>query len=237
MLFRWSRSFMEHDASASPTWQCHPVGEAAVLLEGQPVSLLTNRSVVALAAALEATTTPGIYSLVPGISSLLVRFDPLTISAAGVEELLDGLLRDLELGSEAQGLVVTIPVHYGGTAGPDLEAVAAHTGLSPREIVALHCGAVYRVLVIGFAPGFPYIGPLPPELTVPRHATPRPTVPAGSVAVAAGLTGIYPTRLPGGWQIIGRTTLQLFDPYAQRPAILAAGDRVRFEPLAQGIVP
>ena len=206
-------------------------------MEGQPASVLANQRVVALAAELDARPMRGIESVVPGISSLLVRFDPLTLSAAGVSDLLERLLADAELDIVEQGPVITIPVQYGGAAGPDLEAVAAHTGLSPREIVAAHCREDYRVLVIGFAPGFPYIGPLPPVLTVPRHATPRPAVPAGSVALAAGMTGIYPSRLPGGWQVIGRTALQLFDPYAARPALLAAGDLVRFEPLAGGVMP
>lgn len=237
MWSRWPRSYMEPDVNIHPAWHCHTLGEAAVLLEGQPATLLSNRTVVALAAALEATATNGIQSLVPGISSLLVRFDPLTISAATVAELLQGLISDLEFGHAADDGVVTIPVHYGGEAGPDLSAVAAHTGLSPREIVALHCGTTYHVLVIGFAPGFPYIGPLPPALAVPRRVEPRAAVPAGSVALAAGLTGIYPARLPGGWQVIGRTALRLFDPHAPRPALLAAGDRVRFEPLAEGVMP
>ena len=228
---------MEHDAGMQPRWHTHPMGEAAVLFEGQPATLLTNRTVVALATALETTPIPGIHSAVPGISSLLVHFDPLAISGAGVAKLLDRLLERLDLSMEAEGPVVAIPVRYGGEAGPDLQAVAAQTGLSPREVVAAHCAEVYRVLVIGFAPGFPYIGPLQPVLTVPRLPTPRPAVPAGSVALAAGLTGIYPARLPGGWQVLGHTPLRLFDPHALRPALLAPGDRVRFEPLPGGVVP
>ncbi len=228
---------MEDDAGTPPRWHAHLMGEAAVLFAGQPATLLTNRSVVALATALDTTPIPGIHSAVPGISSLLVRFDPLAISGARVAEILERLLERLDVSVEEAGPVVTIPVRYGGEAGPDLEAVAAHTGLSPREVVSAHCAEVYRVLVLGFAPGFPYIGPVPPVITVPRLATPRPAVPAGSVALAAGLTGIYPARLPGGWQVLGRTTLLLFDPYAPRPALLAPGDRVRFEPLPGGVVP
>ncbi len=228
---------MEYDAGTPPRWHAHPLGEAALLFEGRPASLLTNRSVVALASALESTPVPGMHSAVPGISSLLVRFDPLATSGARVAEILVRLLERLDLSAEEEGPVVTIPVRYGGAAGPDLQAVAAQTGLSPREVVAAHCAEVYGVLVIGFAPGFPYIGPLQPVLTVPRLPTPRAAVPAGSVALAAGLTGIYPTRLPGGWQVVGRTPLRLFEPHAPRPALLAPGDRVRFEPLPEGVVP
>ncbi len=227
---------MERDSTTPPAWRFRPMGEAAVLLEGQP-ALLANRYVVALTAALEERVIPGIEALVPGVSSLLVRFDPLTVDASEVEVALGKLLDHMEPPAPAQARVVTIPVRYGGACGPDLEAVAELTGLSVREVVAEHCRAVYHVLTVGFAPGFPYIGPLGTALTIPRRQTPRAAVAPGSVALAAGLTGIYPAQLPGGWHLIGRTPVRLFNPANTPPAFLMPGDRVRFEPLADGITP
>ena len=125
-------------------------------------------------------------------------------------------------------------MRYGGEDGPDLDEVAVRLGLAPREVVAIHCEAIHRVLMIGFAPGYPYLGGLPPQLHLPRRATPRKAVPAGSVAIAAGMTGIYPARLPGGWHLIGRTEQRLFDPQAERPCLLEPGDDVRFVALPAG---
>jgi KipI family sensor histidine kinase inhibitor len=122
-------------------------------------------------------------------------------------------------------------VRYGGTDGPDLAAVAAATGLSIDDVIERHSGVTYEVLILGFAPGFAYLGDLDPAIRVPRLATPRPRVPAGSVAIADGLAGIYPAALPGGWRIVGRTDVSVFDPRAAEPALLSPGDRVRFEPL------
>jgi inhibitor of KinA len=147
------------------------------------------------------------------------------------------LLDDLEPAPAIPARVIDVPVTYGGAAGPDLDKVATALGLAPAELVAIHTAEVYRVMMIGFTPGFPYIGPLPDRLQVPRLTTPRAAVPAGSVAIAAGLTGIYPARLPGGWHLIGRTDLLLFDPAATPPATLEPGDGVRFVPLPTGVLP
>jgi KipI family sensor histidine kinase inhibitor len=215
------------------TWRIAPMGEGGLLLEGEPASPLANRYALALAEALAARALPGVEAAVPAVGSLLVTFDPLALPwdelRAEVARLLDAAAPAPELPAR----VVEIPVRYGGEDGPDLPEVAAALGLSPAEVVALHAGAVHRVMMVGFAPGFPYIGPLPPALELPRRATPRTAVPAGSVAIAAGLTGIYPARLPGGWHLIGRTDLALFDPAAEPPALLRAGDGVRFVPLGE----
>lgn len=228
---------MEQDDLTLPAWRFKPIGEAAVLVEGTPSSTLTNRYVIALAAALERRLLPGFGAAVPGISSLLVHFDPFAISLEAIENALHRLLDQIKVSDDDESRLVTIPVQYGGAFGPDLELVASLLGLTPAEIVALHCGKPYRVLAIGFAPGFPYIGPVGSELTVARRATPRTAVPAGSVALAAGLTCVYPAQLPGGWHLIGRTTAQLFDPQASSPALLMAGDRIRFAPVTGGILP
>lgn len=209
-------------------WRFTPMGEAALLAEAEGDEHgAANRAALAAAAALEANPPPGITAVVPAIASLLVCFEPLAVGHAAIEARLRTLLAVAE-GVAGQGRLVEIAARYGGEHGPDLEEVALALGLTPGEVVALHTAAPLRVMMIGFAPGYPYIGPLPPGLHLPRRATPRAAVPAGSLAIAAGLTGIYPARLPGGWHLIGRTELRLFDPTAEPPALLAPGDMVQF---------
>jgi KipI family sensor histidine kinase inhibitor len=130
--------------------------------------------------------------------------------------------------SETPGRVIEIPTRYGGEYGPDLEFVAKHNGLTPDEVVRIHTSQSLRVFMLGFSPGFPYIGPLAPEIAAPRLATPRTLVPAGSVGIAGRQTGIYPSESPGGWRLIGRTDLKLFAPAKDPPALLRPGDYVRF---------
>jgi KipI family sensor histidine kinase inhibitor len=219
------------------TWRVAPLGEGGLLLEGEPASPLANRYALALADALDARGLAGVEAVVPAVGSLLVVFDPLALPWDELRALVTRLLAEVEPAPALPTRVVAIPVRYGGADGPDLPEVAAALGLREAEVVALHAGQVHRVMMVGFAPGFPYIGPLPAALDLPRRATPRVAVPAGSVAIAAGLTGVYPARLPGGWHLIGRTDLALFDPTADPPALLAAGDGVRFVPLAGGVLP
>ncbi len=221
----------------SLAWKFSPFGEAALLIEADTTDVLANRYALALATALEALAFPGLLATVPALGSLLLRFDPLRCTHEQLEAQVRDLLADLAPAPEQPTRIVEIPVVYGGEHGPDLESAAELLGLSAREVVALHSGQVYRVMMIGFAPGFPYIGPLPEQLAIPRRTTPRAAVPARSVAIAAGLTGIYPKRLPGGWHIIGCTPLEMFDPQLQPPALLAPGDGVRFVPLAEGVQP
>lgn len=211
------------------TWRFAPLGDTALLLETADDGAGTaNRAALALAAALEADPPPGFVAAVPAIASLLVVFDPLHNSHAALETYLRTLLAAPASPSAAHGRVVPIPVRYGGDAGPDLDEAAAALGLTPDALIDLHTAAPYRVMMIGFAPGYPYIGPLPAALHLPRRSTPRSAVPAGSVAIAAGLSGIYPARLPGGWHLIGRTATRLFDPVADPPSLLLPGDYVHF---------
>ncbi len=219
------------------TWRYVSLGEAALLAEAEAELVLANRYVLALTAALDATPLPGVSLCIPALTSLLLRFDPLQVSYTAVEQHVQALVAHLEPAPEIPARVVTVPVVYGGEAGLDLPEIACRLNLTPEQVVAKHCGQVYRVLMIGFAPGFPYIGPLPDVLALPRRSTPRTAVPAGSVAIAAGLTGIYPQRLPGGWHLLGRTALPLFNPTAVPPSALRAGDGVRFVPLPEGVVP
>lgn len=198
-----------------------PFGESAwlVTLPGRPGPAMTAR-LQAMSAALEGV--PGVRAIVPGMTTLLIQMHP----GSGKPTLPDPAQ------SRLAGRPRDIPVVYGGNEGPDLDAVAQCTGLAPDQVIRLHSRARQTVLLIGFSPGFPYLGPLPKALHLPRRATPRATVPAGSVAIAGGQTGIYPRATPGGWHIIGRTPVTLFDPERNPPAYLSAGDRVRFRPIS-----
>lgn len=219
------------------TWTYRLLGEAGLLLEARPANDAANRAVQMLALALDRLGLPGVLSSVPAINTLLISFDPLQVPLDQLQDQTQRLVAQLDLARAAPPRVLTIPVRYGGADGPDLDEVAAQLGLAPRDVVAEHCAHIYRVLMIGFAPGFPYLGGLPERLHLPRRTTPRAAVPAGSVAIAAGMTGIYPARLPGGWHLIGRSDLRLFDPGAAPPSILEPGDGVRFVALPDGVSP
>ncbi len=182
--------------------------------------------VMGLVAALENGRPAGVLDVVPSFDSLAVHFNEVD----GLEIL--EWIRSVEVTDRwCQGDEREIPVCYGGWHGPDLEELAERTGLSTAEVIARHSGAVYTVAAVGFAPGFPYLLGLPECLSVPRRETPRLAVPAGSVAVAGGQAGIYPSASPGGWHVLGRTNVSLFDPQGARPALLQSGDRVRFVPV------
>ena len=219
------------------TVRIEPYGEAAVLVVlADDVDLASARRARRLAAAVTAMA-PGIAGWgvpVQGIASVLVPFDPLSVSVDGVTARLKPLVAALpaDPAADDDARLMDIPVRYGGEDGPDIDDVAELIGLSTTDIVERHAGAVLEVLMLGFAPGFPYLGVMDPALTVPRRATPRPRVAAGSVGLAGRMTGIYPADLPGGWRIIGRTDLRLFDPAADPPALLRPGDLVRFVPVA-----
>jgi len=162
-----------------------------------------------------------------GMNNLTVLFDvfahPPDALRARLEELWSGCGEDMK-----DGRLVEIPVVYGGATGPDLAEVARHAGLSPHEVVQLHSERLYTVFFVGFQPGFAYLGELDPRLATPRRADPRIRVPAGSVAIGGNQTGVFPLHTPGGWQLIGRTQLQLFDVAQQPPTLLCSADQVRF---------
>ena len=185
------------------------------------------RRVHALAAAVHAAELRGVRSVTPGLTTLLVDFDPLAVERPTLEE----AVRYAAAGATevaANPRVREIPVVYGGEFGPDLPEVAHLTGLSQSDVARRHAATDFEVLLLGFAPGFPYLGELPAELEVPRLSTPRTRTPAGSVAVTGRYSGIYPVAAPGGWRVIGRTPLRLFDPSRTPPAYLLPGDRVTF---------
>jgi KipI family sensor histidine kinase inhibitor len=174
---------------------------------------------------------PGVRNLHPGYASLLVSFHPLEVEAGEMEDHIRRLAMVAEDDPLPPPRTVEAPVRYGGEDGPDLEDVARLHGISPEEVVAIHSSVDYLVYFLGFSPGFPYLGGLPETIATPRLARPRRLVPAGSVAIGGGQTGIYPIASPGGWRIIGRTSLELFRPDREPPALLAMGDRVRFVPV------
>jgi KipI family sensor histidine kinase inhibitor len=211
------------------------MGDAALLLtlgdEVAPdVNDLVHRVVAQLGPA--GAAPPGLGTPVPAYASVLLPFDPEVMSEAAAREMIRAALRRaLDDPPAAPGLLVEIPVRYGGHHGADLAEVADRTGCSEAEVVALHSRPVYRVFLVGFVPGFPYLGVLPEELALPRRATPRVQVPAGSVAIAGRQTGVYPFATPGGWHLIGRTDALIWDGRREPPTLLAPGDRVRFVPV------
>ncbi len=209
------------------------MGEQGLVAElGCAIDLAANARVHRLASLLRRESLPGIRELVPTYRSLLILFDPLRLTRSRLRETVARLAREGCLGDcREEGRLVPIPVCYGGDFGPDLEFVARHNGLSPEEVIARHSAEIYPVHMLGFLPGFPYLGGLPERIVAPRLATPRLDVAAGSVGIAGSQTGIYPLRSPGGWRIIGRTPLRLFDPERDMPFLVSAGDRVRFDPV------
>lgn len=216
---------MEPALSAVPV-RCYLCGEnAAVLHAPPPAELATQRRIWWLAASLREQ---GLWrDIVPGMNNLTVYFDPLTQDGEAV-------LARLHDGWQAAGSaeltprLVEIPVHYGGEHGPDLAEVARHCRLGEQDVIAQHTAANYVVFFLGFQPGFAYMGGLPESLATPRRAEPRLAVPAGSVGIGGSQTGIYPAVSPGGWQLIGHTSLTLFDARREQPSLLLPGDSVRF---------
>lgn len=216
----------------SPTLS--PLGERGLLLCWPArIDPLINDAVHACAARLRATAPAWVEDIVPAYASLALLIDPERCADEIVQRELQHWLRDtLDAPGDAiatgNGRLLEIPVRYGGADGPDLDAVARASGLDPAQVIALHCAVDYRVGLLGFAPGFPYLIGLDPALATPRRASPRTRVPAGSVGIGGAQTGVYPQAGPGGWQLIGRTELRLFDPARDPPSLLAPGDRVRF---------
>jgi len=209
------------------------LGDRGLLVElGTGIDPAVNHRVQRLQQILDRENLCGLVETVPAYSSLLVVYDPLRATSQALAQQIRAMCDfDDATEPEAQRPVIDIPVVYGGEAGPDIDAVAAYHGLTVEEVIRLHSGAVYRVYMIGFTPGFPYMGELPEALDTPRRETPRTHIPKGSVAIAQRQTGIYPVVSPGGWQIIGYTPLELFDPRQDEPSLLGMGDEVRFIPV------
>ncbi|RLA86543.1 MAG: allophanate hydrolase subunit 1 [Deltaproteobacteria bacterium] len=208
-------------------------GDRGLLVEyGDVIDPVINRKVRSMAAAIEQQAPEGVVEVIPTYRSLLILYDPFLTNPHELEEVLlrlEGRLQEIEIPPPK---TVEIPVCYGGEFGPDLDFVARSHGLEPEEVIRLHSEPVYQVYMIGFTPGFPFLGGLPKALYTPRRETPRKKVPAGSVGIANDQTGIYPIESPGGWQLIGRTPLKIFDPKRSDPFLLGVGDLLKFRPIS-----
>ncbi len=204
-------------------------GDSALLLQlDEVINVSVNARAIAIARAVRRAGLPGLRDVVPAYRSVAVHFDPLNID---IETVRDTLTRAADAAPEiSEGKTVVIPVQYGGDMGPDLREVAEFASVGADEVVARHTGARYRVFMLGFLPGFAYMGTVDETIAMPRHATPRLKVPSGSVGIAGRQTGIYPRESPGGWRLIGRTPVSLFNPNRVPAALLAPGDTVRFVP-------
>jgi inhibitor of KinA len=211
-----------------------PCGDQAVSIEfGDSIDPKINRKVLHLFDRLRARPFLGIKDLIPSYRSLLIQYDPRILSTEDLKTFLRGQWPGLGQAISPQGKTITIPVHYGGSFGPDLVEVAEYHGMTPAEVITLHSAVAYRVYMIGFTPGFPFLGGLDRRLHTPRKKSPREMVPAGSVGIADQQTGIYSLDSPGGWRLIGRTPVRLFDLSREEPLLLGAGDRVLFQPITE----
>ena len=211
-----------------------PAGERGLVVEfGDAVSIEINNQVRALALALEAARIPGLIEVVPTFRSLGIEYDPQVLSFEEAERKVRDAAAGVDPGTLPAPRWVEIPTVYGGIYGPDLPFVAGHAGLSLAEVIRLHSQAAYHVYMIGFSAGFAYLGGLPERLHVPRLPSPRIKVPKGSVAIGGSQTGAYPAETPGGWRIIGRTYIDLFDPLREIPTPMQPGDTVRFVPITE----
>lgn len=207
-------------------------GDQAVVVElGDEIDPVLNQRVHALGRAIEKRAITGVRDLIPTYRSLLVQYDPVAVTLDDLRASVANAFESLDEESAATSSVVLLPTLYGGEYGPDLEFVAEHSGLTADDVVATHSSVDYLVYMMGFTPGFPYLGGLDERLATPRLQTPRLAIPAGAVGIAESQTGVYPTASPGGWRLIGRTPLDLFDAQRDPPALVAAGDHVRFVPL------
>ena len=206
-----------------------PAGESVLIIEFEErIDPAVNATTIACAESIQAAAVAGVRDVVPTYRSVAIYFDPLRTDT---DALLERITHEAE--SAGPGALVAreplrIPVCYGGDLGPDLPQVAAFAKMSADEVVQRHAGATYRVFMLGFVPGFAYLGMVDPDIAMPRRATPRVRVPMGSVGIAGVQTGIYPAETPGGWQLIGQTPVRPFDPRRDDPFVMKAGDAVQF---------
>lgn len=213
--------------SEAPAFQ--PLGDQAVRVQfGTQIAPETNARIRRFCRALQRDPLPGVVEWVPGYVTVTVYYQPWVRRYAEMRGALEERVRSADSEPLPPSRLVKIPVRYGGADGPDLEDVAAYHGLTAAEVVTRHTAPTYLVYLLGFAPGFPYLGGLPEGLATPRLDTPRPSVPAGSVGIGGAQTGVYPFETPGGWRIIGRTSAVLYDILREPPALLQPGDEVRF---------
>ena len=204
-------------------------GDKALYIElGSSIDRGVNRQIKRLVRSIDEASIPGVIDLAPTYCSILVYYDPLRIAVDDLQRRLTSLSQSTTQESSEVARVVEVPSLYGGEYGPDLDFVASHNNLSQEEVIGIHTGSDYLVYMLGFNPGFPYLGGMSERVATPRLSTPRVKIPAGSVGIAESQTGVYPLDSPGGWRLIGRTPVPMFDPNRDPPAIAQAGDYVRF---------
>lgn len=215
--------------------QIRPCGDAMLLVEFEAViDPLVNEQVIALAARIRERRASGVQDVAPGYCTIGIHFDPLHTDLPALEQAIADDARTLGAIEQLPGrAAIEIGVRYGGQWGPDLDAVAAYAGCSADDVIARHSGRTYRVYMLGFVPGFAYMGRVEPSIAIARHRVPRERVPAGAVGIAGEQTGVYPIESPGGWHLIGRAGATMFDAERTPPNLVAPGDLVRFVPLAE----
>ncbi|ARK28589.1 5-oxoprolinase subunit PxpB [Halalkalibacter krulwichiae] len=210
------------------------LSESAIVISfGKQIHPRILQKVRSLSNYIEEHRFQGFIELVPSFASVTIFFDPMKIKMTAVRVLLEETVKGLKLEHQVERREIVIPVCYGGELGPDLTLVAKHNHLTAEEVIEIHSNSSYLVYMIGFAPGFPYLGGLSERIHTPRKEVPRLGMPAGSVGIGGSQTGIYPISTPGGWQIIGKTPFELFRPHHQFPSLLQAGDTVRFQPISR----
>ncbi len=209
-------------------------GDRGLMVEyGDCIDPAVNMKVRSMAGIIEQNPPQGLLEVVPSYRSLLLVYDPARTSVANLQTQLTALEQRLDEAAIPESRVVEIPVCYGGECGPDIEIVAQHNDLTVEQVIQIHSEPEYLIYMVGFTPGFPFLGGLRETLHTPRLETPRTLVPEGSVGIANAQTGVYPIASPGGWQLIGRTPLKLFAPQREPPILYQAGDRIQFKPIAR----
>ncbi|MCL1950497.1 MAG: 5-oxoprolinase subunit PxpB [Turicibacter sp.] len=214
--------------------QFSPVGDSSVLLEfGHDISEETNAKITAFSKALKSMPTAGIIDQVPAFCSLLINYDPRLVTYATLVKKMKELSKTASQAAGAMGRVFEIPVCYDGECGPDLENIAKLSGLSAEEVIKIHSEPEYLIYMLGFMPGFPYLGGLDERIHVPRLEDPRLKIPQGSVGIGGAQTGIYPLESPGGWQLLGRTPVKTYEALRKPPILFEAGDYIKFVPITK----
>ncbi|MFP7170703.1 5-oxoprolinase subunit PxpB [Terribacillus sp. 7520-G] len=213
----------------------NPLGDTGIqLVFGQTISEETNQEIRMFAELLKQERIEGIIEWVPAYTTLSIFYRPDKIRYQALLEQLERLYENMQGGvAEAASLVYEIPTYYGGETGPDLDFVADHNGLTADEVIRIHSSRDYLIYMMGFVPGFPYLGGMPEEIATPRREDPRAKIAAGSVGIAGSQTGVYPLETPGGWQIIGQTPVRLYDPGREEPILLSSGHYLRFVPISK----
>lgn len=215
-------------------FQYFPSGDSALIIKaGNEISLEINQKIRALLSKIEQENISGIVDFIPSYNELMVCYDPLTISFNNLLSKIKHLSNNLEELSFLHSSTIVIPVVYGGDFGPDLNEVAEFSKLSPEEVIKIHCSTIYHVYMLGFTPGFCYLGGMDQRISTPRKHSPRLKIPAGAVGIAEQQTGIYPIQSPGGWQLIGQTPVKLFDPLRKLVFLIEPGDKLQFVPITK----